>query len=375
MMNEITIIGAGLGGLTLARVLHVHGIAAAVYEAEASPTARAQGGMLDIHDYNGQRALKDAGLFEQFLGLVHEGGQASRLVDQHGTVLLDEPDTGNGGRPEVLRGQLRQLLLDSLPMGCVHWGHKVSEVRSLGNGQHEVTFANGARLATGLLVGADGAWSKIRALVSEAKPQYAGISFVETFLFECDSRHAASAKIVGGGALYALAPGKGIIAHREPHGTLHTYVALKKPAHWVSAIDFERVDSAVAQVAAEFHDWAPELRALITDGETAPIPRPIHALPSAHRWQRMPGVTLLGDAAHLMAPDGEGANLAMLDGAELAKAIATHPGDVETALAEFERAMFQRGAIAAAEPTPILALCLDDDAPHSMFRFLTGTSQ
>jgi 2-polyprenyl-6-methoxyphenol hydroxylase-like FAD-dependent oxidoreductase len=376
MKTPVTIIGAGLGGLTLARVLHVHGIRATVYEAEASANARAQGGMLDIHENNGQLALKAAGLFEKFLEIIHPGGQATRVLDKHGNVLLDEPDDGTGGRPEVPRGELRRILLDSLPDGTIRWGHKLTAVSPAvsqpGDGRHLLTFADGSTVTTDLLVGADGAWSRVRPLLSEAKPAYVGTSFIETYLFDSDTRHKASAEAVGGGALFALSPGKGIAAHREPNGVLHTYVELNKPKDWIDSIDFSDPAAALARVAEEFDGWAPELTALITDGETNPVPRPIHALPVEHRWDRVPGVTLLGDAAHLMIPSGEGANLAMFDGAELGKAIAANPGDVEAALLAYEKDLFPRSASEAVEAERILKVCLGPNAPQSLLDFFTS---
>jgi 2-polyprenyl-6-methoxyphenol hydroxylase-like FAD-dependent oxidoreductase len=372
MDNQVAIIGAGLGGLTLARVLHVHGVAATIYEADASVNARAQGGMLDIHDDNGQLALKAAGLFEEFLKIVHVGGQATRVLDKQGNVLLDQPDDGTGGRPEVRRGELRAILLGSLPAGTVRWGHKVTAVSPLGGGRHMLIFTDGSTVITDLLVGADGAWSKVRPLLSEAKPAYVGTSFIETYLFDGEARHKASAKAVGGGALFALAPGKGVLAHREPKDVLHSYVALNKPEDWMASLDFAEPATALACVAEEFDGWAPELTALITDGETDPVLRPIHALPVEHRWHRAPGVTLLGDAAHLMSPSGDGANLAMYDGAELGKAIAANRGDVEAALLAYEKDLFPRSASAAAEAQRIFKLCFGDGAPQSLVDLFTS---
>ncbi|MET0704064.1 MAG: NAD(P)/FAD-dependent oxidoreductase [Mycobacterium sp.] len=368
MTTPVTIVGAGLGGLTLARVLHIHGIAATVYEAESSATARTQGGHLDIHEHDGQAALEAAGLTDEFRAAIHQGAEASRVLDRHGTVLLDEPDDGTGSRPEVLRGDLRRILLGSLPDGTVQWGRKVTAVDALGGGRHQLTFSDGTTVATDVLVGADGTWSKVRPLLSSAQPEYVGTTYIEAYLHDPDERHPAAAAAVGDGAMFALAPGRAIVAHRESD-VLHTYGQIRCPRDWIGGIDFTDSAAAIARVAAEFEGWAPELTALITAADTPLIPRPIFALPNGHRWDRVPGVTLIGDAAHVTAPAGDGANLSMVDGAELAKAIAAHPDDVEAAFATYEQALFPRSAAAAADAVQIGDLLLGDRAPFGLVEF------
>jgi 2-polyprenyl-6-methoxyphenol hydroxylase-like FAD-dependent oxidoreductase len=373
MKTTVAIVGAGLGGLVLARLLHVHGIASTVYEADASPAARTQGGMLDIHEETGQRALRDAGLLDEFSKLVYPGGQQSRVLDRHGKVLLDHLDDGTGGRPEVPRGDLRRLLIESLPEGTIMWGYKVKALSSLGGGQHLICFADGSATITDLLVGADGAWSKVRPLVSGSKPIYSGISFMETYLYQADTRHRQTADAVGGGSLFAVAPGKGIQAHREPNQVLHAYIALKRSEKWLEGIDFSDRAAACATIAGEFNGWAPELSALIRNAETAPVLRMLHTLPVEHRWDRVPGVTLVGDAAHLMFPSGEGANLAMFDGAELGKAIAKSVGDTDSALAAYERELFSRSSAAASDANMMMEVLFGDNAPQSLLDFFSMT--
>jgi 2-polyprenyl-6-methoxyphenol hydroxylase-like FAD-dependent oxidoreductase len=165
----------------------------------------------------------------------------------------------------------------------------------------------------------------------------------------------------------AVAPGKGILAHHNADETLHVYVALNKPEEWIDSIDFSDAKAGLAHIAEQFKGWAPQLTALITGSETDPVIRPIYALPVGHRWNRMPGLTLLGDAAHLMSPfAGEGANLAMFDGAELAQALLSNPADIEAALAAYESGLFPRSAEVAREAVQNLKRFFDDSAPQSV---------
>ncbi|MEU6847819.1 NAD(P)/FAD-dependent oxidoreductase [Streptomyces sp. NPDC046716] len=371
----VAVVGAGLGGLVLARVLHVNGIACTVLDRDASADARTQGGMLDLHEETAQAALRAAGLHDAFRAIVLPGGEETRVIAPDGTLVRHEPDTGDGGRPEVNRAELRRLLLDSLPDGTVRWGAKVTgaEPDEAVPGRHLVTLADGRRFTTDLLIGADGAWSRIRPLLTDARPAYTGISFVEADVLPGNARHAEIAAFNGGGSAFALGDGRALLTHRESDDRVHTYVAVKAPEDWLGSIDFTDTEAARNAVLAEFEGWDARLRALVGAADGSLVPRPIHALPAGLTWERVPGVTLLGDAAHLMSPfAGEGANLAMFDGAELARAIVEHGGDPEAALTAYEKELFPRSAEPAAESAANLTLMFGPDAQQRLLDLFAG---
>ena len=367
MHKTIAIIGAGMAGLVLARVLHLHGLAANIYEAEPGTDARSQGGLLDLSEEHGQAALRTAGLHDDFLKLVRPGEDAKRVTDKTGRILLDRPGAGADGRPEIDRGDLRELLMRSLPPDAIHWDHKLASVALLEGGRRRVTFENGRTVTCDVLVGADGAWSKVRPLVSRAKPAYTGTSFVETNLLHGDTRFEPAARAIGQGTLMAVAPGQGVLAHRYADGTLHTYAALNRPEAWFADMGAPEPGHAPARIAGTFAGWAPHLLTLVSRSDTPPLVRAIHALPVAHAWTRTPGVTLVGDAAHLMSPfSGEGANLALLDGAALGQALAKTPDQIESALGGYEADLFQRSARVAEHAAANLDRFFGPDAPYSV---------
>lgn len=98
-----------------------------------------------------------------------------------------------------------------------------------------------------------------------------------------------------------------------------------------------------ALLLAEYGDWSPLLLRLITDNDGPYVDRPLFALPVPHTWEHSPSVTLQGDAAQLMPPLGVGVNLAMLDAAELARAL-VDSASVDEAVRAYEEKMLPRSA-------------------------------
>lgn len=341
---RIAIIGAGPGGLTCARILQQHGITATVYDRDAGPDARDQGGTLDLHADNGQIALREAGLLEEFFQLARPEGQEMRQMDPTGTIRLHHvPKEDERFKPEIDRGQLRQLLLDSLNPGTVQWGCTLRTLSGPAEGPRQLHFSDGSTLEADLVIGADGAWSEVRRALSPAVPQYTGVSFLEAWFHDVGTKHPDIAELVGGGSAAAADGDRGLFAQRNSGDHIRVYIIQRVPADWITAGGLTPQDThgIRALLLERYRDWAPRLRRLIADNDGLYVDRPIFALPVPHTWEHNPTVTLLGDAAHLMPPLGVGVNLAMLDACELALAIAHHD-TLDDAVRVYEKAMLPR---------------------------------
>ncbi|KZT33758.1 FAD/NAD(P)-binding domain-containing protein [Sistotremastrum suecicum HHB10207 ss-3] len=397
---RIAIVGAGPGGLTLARILQLSDIYATitVYERDPSPTYRPQGGSLDLHGESGQAALKAANLFNEFRKYARYEDEGMKITDKDGKVWLAEegpfgppPDEGeDAGRPEIDRTQLRGILLDSLSPSTVRWGHALQSVEpvvSEGVNEYKLRFANGQEATADLVVGADGTWSQVRPAVIQTLPQYAGVWFIDLTIPKASPEISA---LVGPGLIFALSGARNILAQRNSGDVIRVYALLREPADYID--NHPDLIKSLANIEAEFKGWNESILGLIRSADpTSIIPRKIYAFPvplpyppsnnsGYERPSNLGGITLLGDAAHVMSPfAGEGVNLAMIDAADLAQAIigalqpkpdlSTTKAKVEfqqllsNSLRVFESRMGTRASEKATESAGNLLLALSDTAP------------
>ena len=372
MRRRIAVVGAGPAGLTFARVLHRHDHPVTILERDPAPDARPPGGTLDLHEGLGQLALDKAGQLAEFQTLSRAEGQAMRILDTDGTVLRDwRPRPDDRANPEIDRGHLRDLLLGPLD---VQWGRGVTQVVPQTGDGVQLQFADGRRETFDLVVGADGAWSRIRPAVSPVTPHYTGVTSVETSLDDVDTRHPDLARLIGDGSVAVYGANRSLVAQRNSGGHVKVYAKFRAPSDWHADLDLADAEAVRSSLLARFDGWAAPVLDLLRRGTTF-VHRPFHVLPASHTWIHTAGVTLLGDAAHLMPPLGVGANLAMLEGAELAESIAAGPADVDEAVRAFEERMWARahrwaeittaGLDRLVSPDPAEALALFDQVQPS----------
>lgn len=347
---SIAIIGAGPAGLTAANIFRNHGWDFTIFEADASATSREQGGSLDLHPLEGQLALEKAGLLALFMANARHEGQEQRIADHKTGALLHHelPEPGISERPEIDRLVLRELLLTPLDENSIRWNTRLEKVSARPDGKYELYTTSGVAGLFDLVVGADGAGSKVRAALTDVRPIYTGITFVELILNNVDDCHPDEAERVGHGSLFALHDNKGIIAQRNGNDIIRVYAAFRTLPEETDRPDKTLSGLSTGELLARFEGWSPLLLSLIAKAERVVAVRPIVTLPAAHRWPQQDGLTLIGDAAHVMPPLGVGVNLAMLDAAELAEAL-TNGADWQQAVRQSEDVMLKRSGVISAQ--------------------------
>ncbi|HEY5745534.1 MAG TPA: NAD(P)/FAD-dependent oxidoreductase [Chryseolinea sp.] len=348
--KRIAIVGAGPGGLTLARLLQNKGVDVCVYERDPHEHARPKGATLDLHEESGLNALKEAGLIDAFWANHRAGADKLRLVDKNGNVIFDDhANTSHEvSRPEIDRGPLQKILLDSLKPGTVLWDrHTVSMDRD-GAGW-KINFRSGETATADIVIAADGASSKIRSYLTPIKPFYSGVTIVEGAVADSAKESPDIHRLLGGGKIFALGDdGKSLIVSSKGDGSLVFYTGCKTEESWSRdcGIDFSNRKQVQTWFAQTFEGWDIAWQELFENAHGNFVPRPQYCMPLDQHWESQPNLTLLGDAAHLMPPyAGEGVNMAMLDALELSNCLTSEDfKDTRTAIAAYEKEMLLRAS-------------------------------
>lgn len=400
-LPRIAIVGGGPSGLALGRLLHQRGIRATIYElrSKSTPEELAKpSGMLDLHEESGLAAMRECGLWDDFQAALGDCSESMRVMNSDGAVLhTDEGELST--RPEIARNALTNLLLQKVPSDIIKWNHKITTVRSNRNaatGATEIAFdlgANGTPVYD-FVVGADGAWSRVRKLLSDTQPFYSGAQFITATVRHVSTKYPHLLKLSGSGTLSALGGGNAIMTHRGPQDSIRMYAAVSTPnEHWATSTGLEgktaaEVKKTLLRDDKLFRKWAPELQDLLAtacDEETKDNPgckadiMPLYMLPVGHRWEHRTGATLIGDAAHLMTPwAGEGVNMALWDSLDLAHVLSAVPEATDAAswqaaleprMREFEEAMLTRAQVKAEESVTNKNMFMSENGAQAMAGF------
>ncbi|MCD2477538.1 FAD-dependent oxidoreductase [Mammaliicoccus lentus] len=366
-LKHIAIVGGGPGGLMLVLLLQRQGFSFTIYERGYQNMHSDRGGSLDIHDDSGQLPLKEAGIFENFRKHARYEGEDTRIVNKDGEILYDEDAEGEGNRPEIDRGKLCDIIMEQIHPENIKYGFKFEKLIQRDNGEVELVFENGTTVMTDLVIGADGAFSQIRSHLTNAKPEYTGISMIE--MNSDENEHPDLLKFNKNGKLIGLGGDQAILGQRNGDGRIMAYISFKTKYEKLDEYRNLSLDTLKERLLAEYSDWDSELKNYIAYSYDDIKFRRIYKLPIGLTWATQPNITIIGDAAHLMSPfAGEGVNMALYDAYLLAESFKNFNNLTEV-LKVYEQQMFEITKIHAKESQDNLEIFFSENGAEKMTQF------
>lgn len=356
--KSIAIVGGGPGGLTLARLLQLKGANVKVYERDINKYARVQGSPLDLHDESGLAAIRKASLLDEFKKHFRPGADRTLITNEHAEIFFNdhadkpEEDFGSEGfRPEIDRGPLRNMLLESLQEDTVVWDSHFISMEKNGDGWL-LHFKNNTAYAD-IVIGADGANSKVRPYITNIKAFFSGVTLLEVNIYDAAKSAPNVYALMNGGKIMAFGKSKSLLMGSKGTSDMGLYVCLRTDEKWSTnnGLDYNNNAQLLEWFKTAYPEWSSIWHELFTGAATPVIPRPIYCMPLDQTWQALPNLTMLGDAAHVMPPfAGEGVNMAMLDALELSVCLTSSEyNTLQQAIETYETNMRLRASAAAKE--------------------------
>lgn len=372
-LKHIAIVGGGPGGLMLGLLLQRQGFSFTIYERGYQNMHSDRGGSLDIHDDSGQLPLKEAGIFENFRKHARYEGEDTRIVNKDGEILYDEDAEGEGNRPEIDRGKLCDIIMEQIHPENIKYGFKFEKLIQRDNGEVELVFENGTTVRTNLVIGADGAFSQIRSYLTNAKPEYTGISMIE--MNSDENEHPDLLKFNKNGKLIGLGGDQAILGQRNGDGRIMAYISFKTKYEKLDEYRKLSLDALKERLLAEYSDWDSELKNYIAYSYDDIKFRRIYKLPIGLTWATQPNITIIGDAAHLMSPfAGEGVNMALYDAYLLAESFKNFNNLTEV-LKVYEQQMFETTKVHAKESQDNLEIFFSENGAEKMAQFFLDVEE
>ncbi len=380
--KSIAIVGGGPGGLTLARLLQLKGANVKVFERDLNKNVRVQGAPLDLHDNSGLAAVRKAGLIEEFKQNYLVGADRELIMNENAEIFFSdhdskpEEDFGHQHfRPEIDRGTLRKILLESLEPETVIWdSHFISMEKQ--NEGWLLYFKNNTTAYADIVIACDGANSKIRPYITDCKPFYTGITMLEGNILQAKDNAPKVNTLLKGGKIMAFGNKKNLLMGQKGNGDIGFYASFKTEENWAqsSGLDYNDKGQVIDWFKNYYPEWDNIWLELFENTETPFIPRPIYCIPFDQSWETQPNLTLIGDAAHVMPPfAGEGVNMAMLDALELSECLTSDLYEtLEEAISVYEIQMQKRAAIIAKESLDNGELMHAENALENMLNFFNG---